>query len=159
MEGTVIYGLDPAGDYLVFVPEDVAVELRLAHDVVQTARTWGALRAGLPDDRVEQVLAWFFEDAEAHEAPANDEDFDLDSFGAYHDRDWPDWPAQLQLECLPADVQALGTVEDSTLNGRFLAFAPEKEAEVAAALERHGFTVRRDQGLLDLAAGGVVRPG
>src|SRR5687767_2273881 len=108
MEGTVVYGIAPTGDYLVFIPEDVAVELRVAHDVARSARTWGELRAGLPGHSVEQVLAWFVEDPEADEGPADDEPFDLNEFGPYHDGDWPDWAAQLQLEWLPPDVQALG---------------------------------------------------
>lgn len=132
-------------DSLVFVELEVARELATVRRAVQSAATWGELRRALPPDRFLEAVAQDL----GGELPADQEGFDPSSLGAYQDGDWPEWPAQLQIEWMPADVRALGELEDTVFNGPVLKFAPERQEEIVHALWRHGFSVSSAQQLLD----------
>lgn len=151
MSKTIVYGSTGPDGRLVFIPRGLALELRDTLKIAQDATTWGELRAGLPGHRIEALTELATENSD--ERPADTTTFVLGDVGAYADGDWPEWPAQLQLEWMPEDVHALGTIQSSVFNGDFLEFQADREMEVVDALTAHGYTVLRNQALVDSASG------
>ena len=156
MSEEIVFGeIEMGYAYLVFVPAALATELRETRRALAEAETWGDLRQRLPAHRFEEAVAQVAEsvDGEEHDVPADNEPFSTDQLAAFGDGDWPTWPAQHQLEWMPDDVQALAEPAENRFNGEWLEFPPAREAEVVAALRRHGYEVREDHDLVRAASG------
>jgi hypothetical protein len=55
--GPVVYGLMPDPEnYLLFIPRDRAVRIATLRESLQTAATWGEVRARLPEDLYREVV-------------------------------------------------------------------------------------------------------
>jgi hypothetical protein len=135
----LIYGNAPSGE-LVFVERSKALENKAFY----TAVTWGDFRKGAP---TLYELALSILDAE-EDPPADTSALDhraLDSDG-----DFPYFPEQLMLDFIPESVQErFGKVEETVFSGPILTLDPDHESEIVAALRNHGFTVQRDDALLE----------
>lgn len=139
----VVYGNLP-DQGLIFLPEPMAKDLARVQAALSSAKTWGELSELLPAAR----LAEAYDLVELDAPPPPNTPFGLDTEG-----DWPEWPAQHQLEWLPDDALALGSREFSKMNGELIGFAPEQEQELVKVLSAHGHAVRRDDELVAAASG------
>ena len=175
----LIYG--QVDDYLVFIPRQRAVELAAVHDALHSAKTWGEFRARVSRDDYQQALDWYedalsFEDFCTEESidmtrreeawsrykqlsigerpPLDDDEFSLDHIPWFFDGDYPEWPASTMLGWVPAHIRStIGHVKDSTLNGNFLTFPPDREHEAVAAFEAASYSCCRDDELTRRASG------
>lgn len=151
----LLYG-EIDGDGLVFVSMAKAYQLIGLGLALATAHTWGDLRMLVLDDVYRQIVA-MVRDTRGREEdwePAADVAFNTNDLSAYHDGDWPDWPAQEALSWLPIEIQErYGTDEESVLNGPYLHLDPEHEAAIVRDLELAGYRCQRDQRLLEQALG------
>lgn len=145
-EATFVMG--DLNDNLILIPADVAEELATLRKAINTSSTWGEFLAAVGDDANmrEQLIEWELE-------PAPSDPFDADQLPGFKDGDWPTWPQQAMLEWLPAEVVAMGTVEDSRINGEALAIASGLKTEVVAAMGAAGKEVVEDQRLVERASG------
>jgi hypothetical protein len=139
----LVYGNGRNG--LLFIQKSIARELL----AVKAARNWGDLRKGSPE-LYEQALELTVEDREENTTPADNERFEIESIGAFHDGDFPYFPQQLMERFIPDSVQerfanSVGTVH----NGDMLVFDDGCEAEVVAALRDLGFTCDKQQALIN----------
>lgn len=145
MASEVVYGIvDP---HLVFIPRNLAEELAAVHRAASEASAWGGLREAMPRRHYDEAIA------QLGEEPAASEEFASDQIPGLSEGDWPEWPAQEMLNWMPAQAQALGSVEDSTLNGSFLALDPQKAEEVVSAVEEVGYKCFEDDLLVQEASG------
>ena len=86
--------------------------------------------------------------------PPNDAPFEAGQIDGVDDADWPAWPPRDALEWVPDSVVALGREVQTRLNGEYLEVAPSRVADLTAALEAAGYSVTRDDALVDAACGG-----
>ena len=153
----VVYG-SPDED-LIFIPKELAKRLASIHTAVQSADTWGDLKARLPEaiyDEIINLLEECYEDTdEGPDLPPQATDaFDAEDIPGFADGDWPEWPAQEMLSWVPKDAQQrFGKVSPSVLNGDFLEFDTAKTQAIVKALEQYGYTCTEDSNLVAQASG------
>src|SRR4029453_8170570 len=108
------------------------------------AATWGDFRKGAPT-LYERAL--FDLDAE-EDPPPDTRELDHDALDG--DGDFAHFPEQLMLDFIPQSVQErFGKVEKTVFNGPILTLEPEHESEIVAELRSHGFSVQRDDALME----------
>jgi hypothetical protein len=150
MTTELVYGA-PYDD-LIFMPRERAEDLAAIHHALGTASTWREFFRLLPQHARAEVEGWFTEDE--LEQPADDQSFDRDDVPGVADGDWPGWAAQEMLSWVPTDIQEqYGRVEASAISGDCLALDVSQMNAIVGALEAHGFTCKRDDGLVERAAG------
>lgn len=72
----------------------------------------------------------------------------------YEDGGWPNWYDQEMLSWMPESVQEqFGWVGEARFDGYDLSLRLDREAEIVAALEQHGYRCTRDDILVAKAAG------
>ena len=145
--GRVVYGV--VGEGLVFIPYDIAQELAMLR---RGFATWIEARQSVAPSRwldiVERV------EDEHGRTPNDDERYDPERIRGYSDGDWPEWPAQLMIEWMPASVlDQFGRSVDSTLSGAYAELDPSVESQVVAALEAEGWICIKDEALTLAASG------
>lgn len=125
---------------LVFITRAGLQRLEQIQDAIDNAKTWGEFFRALPEDEV----AYARDRLEWQEIVVRDEE----PFIPDHVLDPPDSDYQypntqaFDMRWMPPEVQALGIVEWQFDK---LEFSAEREAEIVAALEAAGYTVRRDE--------------
>jgi hypothetical protein len=134
----LIYGNAPCGR-LVFMERSKALE----NIAFWKAKTWGDFRKGAPT---------LYERALSH--LDNEEDAPLDSSELDHelaaDGDFLHFPEQLMLDFIPKLVQErYGRVEETMLNGPMLTLDPDHESKIVALLRTRGFSVQRNNALME----------
>jgi hypothetical protein len=146
IDHNVVYGEMTDGS-LVFIPEARARVLAEVCDAWWHSDTWGELRERLEGQGLaSEFLAWF--DYPDNYPPDDEELTDDQKHQSIGDGDWPAWPGAEQLQWMPQDVIDMGDTGMSMVSGPALWFEPEQADEVVAALNRHGFTCRRDDALV-----------
>lgn len=147
----LVYGEVDGG--LVFVAEDQANSLRSLWAALHTADTWGELQGQIDETSWKEIVAAVTDGGEEPE-PQPDAPFDPVDIPGFEDGDWPDWLAQGMLDWMPPGVvEGLGSVEASMVSGEMLFLEGNREDEVVMALERHGYSVRKDEELVRAASG------
>ncbi|MDO9410067.1 hypothetical protein [Patulibacter sp.] len=141
----IVYG--DLGGALVLVPRDRAEELATVRRAVQESMTWGELLSRLSDERRAQIAEAYGED----EQPADDATLADEPVPGWDDGDWPEAPIQAMLDWVPAEAQALGEEVSTRLSGEHLGLEPARTDEVVAAMEAAGYTMRRDDALVERA--------
>jgi len=170
---------------LVFISKVKALELAATLKAVFSSSTWGELRSKVEPTVFRKLLVWCFDEDTSFEhflgglekktPRVNEEtarllyrDLDIgerwpedhDSFEPYDirglaDGDWPDWPEQLMLRCVPREILAeYSRREDSALNGPFAVLDETREKEIVADLETYGCRCTRDDELVRACSGG-----
>ena len=150
---TVVYGSFDPQTYLVFILEEEAHELAEVYTALHASETWGDLRRRVSQTRYQEAVDQVTDGEPDEPPPADDDPFSLDQLGRLQDGDWPEFAAQTALRWLSPEVQALGDRTGNRINGDWLEFPPEREAEIVAALEREGYLVRLDPALVSGALG------
>lgn len=146
-------------DNLVFIPKEEALEMARLHEALQTATTWGQFRSRAPEDGYRDALERLTENEEKEkgeemEEPNPEARFDAERIGGFGDGDWPGWPAQQMEYWVPDEVQdRFGSMKPTAISGDFLDLPPENEAEIVAAMERHGYKCLKDEDLVWKASG------
>ncbi|CAB4958993.1 unannotated protein [freshwater metagenome] len=120
-------------------------------EAVHASTTWGDLRTRLPPARSAQLAEAFGDD---EDRPADGVALADVPVPGWDDADWPESPAQSMLEWVPEDVQQLGTEVSTRLSGEHLELAPERTADVVAAMRAAGYAMERDDALVERAAWG-----
>jgi hypothetical protein len=144
----VVYG--ELGGALVLIPRDRADELASVRLAVKESATWGELRARLSGERLTEIAEAFDEE----DQPADDVALADEPVPGWDDGDWPAWAAQEMLDWVPAEVQALGSGGSTRLSGEYLELAPEQADEVVGAMRAAGYTLERDDALIERASWG-----
>ena len=86
--------------------------------------------------------------------PIDSDPFEADWLPGYTDGDWPEWPAQQALHCVPGDIQQqFGKTNSSVLNGPFLELDPRRASEIIEAMEKLGYLCERNDALVQSASG------
>ena len=142
----IVYG--DLGGALVLVPRDRAEELATVRRAVQDSATWGELRSRLSAERRAELSKAYGE----NEQPADDTTLVDEPVPGWDDGDWPEAPIQAMLDWVPDEVQALGEEVSTRLSGEHLGLEPARTDEVVAAMEAAGYTMRRDDALVERAA-------
>jgi hypothetical protein len=141
----LVHGSDWSGG-LVFVPRSIARE----HLAFQTAATWGEFRKVAPNlyRRALSALGYLDIDGEVAEgAPADEEGFDPSYL---FENEITHSFYQLMFDFIPAEVGAkYGKAEASLMTGETLWLDGKHETAIAEALRAQGFSVERDQALID----------
>ena len=109
------------------------------HKAVQASRTWGDFRRLMPAAELSHVIE-AMEDNETP-MPEDSETFGSDLLPGFADGEWPAWIKQTMLQELPEEVQELGAVETSTLNGSYLELEPSALPRILDRLKQLGWTV------------------
>lgn len=145
---TLVYGEQAGG--LVFIPEQRARQLAAVVDAWWTSSTWGEFRTRVDSFGVaDEILAFL---GYPEDYPPDDETLTDDQKHQYtQDGDWPPWPAAEMLAWVPKEVAELGQPGVSMSSGPALFFELDQMGELVAALERRGFTCRRDDSLVQAA--------
>jgi hypothetical protein len=124
---------------------------------VNTAKTWGELRA-LSPEACSELLEFLPRDDEAGDrghAPTDETAFDVSRIEAVQEDHWPEWPEQDMLHWVPAEIQeAYGQQGDTLWNGSFLTFDPADEDAIVERLEELGYRCVADSELVARACGG-----
>ena len=136
----LVYG-DAVGN-LVFMTRARAEDLAAMRSAKSAAKTWGDFKRLAPASIVLEVNRMMAGDESGDDDPV--------AIPGYEDGDWP-FPQQEQIQLLPDDVIQLGDIGQTIYNGERLDFAAEREAEIVAKLEMHGFHVERDDKLVQAA--------
>jgi len=148
--------IDTFDNGLVVVPLDEARRLAALNRALETCGTWGEfLRAVAADP----ATLGYLEQAYDGELPEPSEAFDADDVPGFADGDWPTWPKRGMLEWLPGSVQALGTIERTSMNGDFLQLEERLSDEVIEALAAEGIESYEDPDDLVTTASGAWRYG
>jgi hypothetical protein len=135
----LIYGEAPNGG-LVFMERSKALE----NIAFRAAATWGDFRKGAPT-LYERALA----DLDAEENPPPDTQ-ELDHEALDGDGDFHYFPEQLMLDFIPKLVQErYGRVEETVFNGPMLILDPDHESKIVAVLRNRGFSVQRNDALME----------
>lgn len=143
MADKIIYGITPLG-VLVFMERSKALENVAFRD----AETWGDFRRNAPELYKQAISELGGDDEDEDAGPPDDLELDHDSLAA--DGDFLYFPEQLMLDLIPAFIQKqFGRLEESVLNGPMLSLDPRHEDYIVAALRKHGFSVQRDNALVD----------
>jgi hypothetical protein len=110
----------------------------------RTAVTWGDFRKGAPA-LYERALSYL--DCEENPPPDTRE---LDHEALDGDGDFRYFPEQLMLDFIPKSVQErFGKVEETVFSGPMLTLDPDHESEIVAVLRNDGFSVQRDNALIE----------
>lgn len=144
----VVFG--ELGGTIVLIPRADANELAAVRSAVGASVTWGDLRARLSDARCAELAEAFLDE----DQPADGVALADEPVPGWDDADWPEAPVQTMLDWVPRDVQELGTQVSTRLSGEHLELAPERTAEIVAAMEAAGYTMDRDDALVERAAWG-----
>lgn len=150
----VVYGEVPDG--LVFVPRTHALELKVLHAALNRVKTWGEFRVLVGRARYEEAVERFTHEGEEEGArePAPEEAFDAERILGYADGDWPEWPAQMMFDWLPAEVQQeFGSPQPTLISGDYLWLPLDHEKRVVAAMKVRGYSCTRDDDLVREASG------
>jgi hypothetical protein len=83
------------------------------------------------------------------ELPNDEDPFDLYSLPSVGDGDFPPSPQLLMHDLLPNDVVVLGEIRETTFNGTFVEFSPDRADEILGLLKRMGYTCVNDQPLIE----------
>lgn len=142
----IVYG-ELAGN-LVLIRRAQAEELAATRRAVQDSTTWGDLRERLPEPRRAQIAEAF----DGEDPPADDVALADVAVPGWDDGDWPEWPAQLMLDWVPESVRALGAEGETRLSGEYLELLPGRVDEVVAAMEAAGYSMERDDELVERAS-------
>jgi len=141
---TIVYG-ENAGQ-LIFIPQSLALELRQVYLALRESKTWGELRARMPEKYYHEAV----ELSGVIDTIHDEDPFDSEIIIAYTEGYWPTWPAQFMLTWMPEEVTStMGEVFYSAINGEYLFINPFRLPEVIAALEAHGYTCIEDQQLIE----------
>lgn len=139
------------GDQLVVLPTEVLRELAEVQVALAESQSWGELKAAVSEERWSQIISQVTDEGQD---PAPDLEDEVGEIPGHADGDWPEWPAQLMLAWAPERLRSqVGTVEESVLNGTFLHIPVDAEASLRSILENLGYTVERDDGLVQRASG------
>jgi hypothetical protein len=142
----IVYG--DLGGALVLVPRDRAEELASVRAAVQGATTWGELRSRVSAERRAQIAEGYGDD----EQPDDDTTLADEPVPGWDDGDWPEAPVQAMLDWVPAEVRALGEEVSTRLSGEHLLLEPARTDEVVAAMEAAGYSIQRNDALVERAA-------
>lgn len=135
---------------IVLVPQRRGHQLIAIRRAVASSETWGDLRAAIPEELRHDLDQLHGDDPVPDDAvPLADR-----PVPGWDDGDWPGSPAQEMLEWVPKAVRALGTVEQTTLNGPYLELAPDREPAILEALLAASFTAERDDAFVELVVWG-----
>ena len=177
----ILYG-EVYGAGLVFIQEANALELAQLHRAMWTAKTWGAFRELIGENRSKEITEnWGGMSLDEYIAVAREErpeltaeaalneyktlsiwdrrPLDDDPFEGGHvpgvaDGFYPEWPAQEALAWFPRDlIRDYGIVEDSMHNGYFLQIPEETETVIVAILRLLGYDCVRDDMTVRNASG------
>ena len=131
------------------------VELEAA---LSDAHTWGEAFAVLTPRQAAEITlllydAWM-EDGGA--VPSDDEPFDAETVLGLNDGTWIGWPPRdaIDHDWFPSSVTTIGTVHQTSHDGPYLSFDSAHLDRLMQALEAEGYTVTRDDALVDAACGG-----
>lgn len=144
--GEVVYGVDGLTGRAVFLarPEAEAFQ-RLGR--LQTARTWGEVRAVLPLNEYLDVKSIYgFDDDRDPGAsdPPDDEAFSIRSVATYSEGEWPVALMYRSGHVLPPDVAA----QFGDDMGDYVEVRAEDVERVADAMRARGYRLTRDDGLV-----------
>jgi hypothetical protein len=137
---------------VIVIPMLEAQRLARLHKALVESSTWGEFLARVVDDVTTTAhLASQY----GEELPGPADTFDATDIPGFLSGDWPTWPKQGMLSSVPASVRALGTIENSLLNGRFLHIDPGAASDVVEAMRREGLECIQDSADLVARASGI----
>ncbi len=139
---------------LIFLPEELALELAQIRAALDTSKTWGEFRANVPAHVYEEIMVGMKDDEDPEALPQPENAFDANDIPGYEDGDWPVWPLQEMLNWMPKDIKRrFGKVVPSAVNGDSLELMSEKADEIVRVLESQGFRCTEDESLVIRACG------
>jgi hypothetical protein len=154
MTKRLVYGHAQLHDCLAFADADTAVEEANEIVSIATAPTYGAA-AAIRTRYIDNPAAEMVEE----DAVAADEPVDIFNCWGVSDGDWPPMVTSRALHLLPDDVRsAFGLVVVTNFNGDYLDIPVDAEQETVAALRRDGYTVTRDDNLINVLDGRTFNP-
>jgi hypothetical protein len=135
---TIVYG--EVDWHLVALPLARVEELTALVRGFRASKTWGQLRANLPQEDFELLL-----ENSGEEDPPDGDSVDPEKLVGSLEGNYPPWPAQEMLNRLPGSiVDRFVSAFESPTTGPAGQIDPEKEAEFVSALRALGYTVVRD---------------
>jgi hypothetical protein len=152
--GTLIYGHAELHDCLAFVDGETAPAEAREILAIASARTWGEAR-GIEPQHVRNPVPQVEDDPDEHDDAAG---FDINDVGSVIEGDWPPMVTSRALDLLPSDLLAqFGHPMDTSLNGDFVEIPIAAEADLVVALRERGYTVTRDDDLINTLDGQTFR--
>lgn len=154
MTKRLVYGHAQLHDCLAFADADTAVEEANEIVGIATAPTYGAAAAVKTRHIYNPVADMVEEDVVAADAP-----MDIFNCAGVADGDWPPMVTSRALNLLPVEVRsAFGEVVVTTFNGDYLYLPDDREQEIVGALCDEGYTVTRDDNLINVLDGRTFNP-
>lgn len=149
-EDTVLlYGVESEG--LVFMEEDDAKKLADFKSLVYGAhKRWRHFRDKYPSE-FEDVMEYWEEDPDGR--PRLYDYIDAEKIPGCNEGIYFDWPAADMLYLMPDELQMppYGEIKSSWGNGNFLKLYTSMEKEIIEFLEEEGYTVIKDEDIMDWA--------
>ena len=153
----LIYGVD-MNEGFVFMPIEEAEKSVRYRQAAEKARTWAEARQILTDSDIKELVKVLKQEfADSDEGipkgwkPEGDTPFAPPP--AYHDLEWPTWPARAMFQWVPKKIQdQFGEEVDTTFSGSYLDLRGD-ENELVDAFRKQGYQVEKNQALLDAACG------
>ncbi|WP_026453288.1 hypothetical protein [Saccharomonospora iraqiensis] len=155
---SLVYGHVDMHDCLAVADADTAYAEAREITAIAQARTWGEARK-VKSVHATNPVTLIEEDEDPAELAAEDEPFNIVELGMIADGDWPPMVASRALELLPDPVRArFGELVDTVHNGDYLEIPVEYEDAFVAELRAHGFSVTRDDNVINLLDGRGFSP-
>lgn len=138
----IVYRIGGDGfDGVLFAKRESAERVAKIRDALHNSKTWGEVRAKLPDGEWESTFQNNFD-----EVPGDDEPFGgPDCAPGFADGDYPEWLRASQLDWLPEELieRYGGTLSRTMLNGDALDLPADKAEQIAEELRTMGHKVER----------------
>lgn len=153
----LVYGHAELHDCLAFADAATAAEEAAEIQAIAAAKTWGEARSVTTRHISNPAEADPHDDPD--DLPADDEVFELNEVGSVVDGDWPPMVTTRAFDLLPDDLQTeYGNAVMTAVNGVFLEIPAEREGELVAELRARGYTVTRDDVLINVLDGRSFNP-
>ena len=142
-DASVLYHrISDYGNSIVFAREADAVRVDAINQAINTAATWGAFRAMLPEGEWDSIADPM--DPDEMDKYADDQPFDATRLSGYEDGAYPTWLMPLMLDFLPTDiVEKYAEVSASIMSDGNVCYIEEGSlADIRRELEERGFIVK-----------------
>lgn len=139
--GDLVYG--DGGRGLVFLEEDYIAELRDFRDALQSAADWGELRDMVSGERYQETVE-VWKGYENASPPNPADDFDIETFPAYVDGDFPEFAPAVMGRWVDKGIIDEYGWHLPTMDGYHPVIDFENEEVVVSLLEEQGYICIRD---------------
>ncbi len=140
----VVYGIDGA-DRLVVIPMERAEELARVRKARETCKTWNEFKKAVSKDSYKEALHWY------GKPDSGDDPFEI---AAFYDGSWPPSPLAELENWLPGKfLEKYATAEEAAIDQVWNELDPARMDEIVRELESLGYSLIRDDRLINLASG------